>query len=94
LLRDLEANATPLRAVRETPPTNGYHAEAEDEAEADGDSTPWSSGEAADILEEIASLDLVNTTPLAALNQLFALQQRLHELADLPVRSLRRGKRG
>jgi DNA mismatch repair protein MutS len=94
LLRDLEATATPLRTVREAPPTNGYHAEeAEGEASPDSDMSPWSAGDAADILEEIASLDLVNTTPLAALNQLFAIQQRLHELADLPVRSPRRPRR-
>jgi hypothetical protein len=55
--------------------------------------SPWSAEDASGVLEEIASLDLVNTTPLEALNHLFTLQQRLHELADLPVRVSRRPKR-
>ena len=94
LLRDLEATATPLRAVRESPPSNGYHAEAGAEGELPvGDMSPWSSEDAGDILDEIASCDLVNTTPLEALNRLFALQQRLHALADLPVRAVRRGNK-
>ena len=94
LLRELEATATPLRTVRESPPSNGYHTEAESKEEPHtGDMSPWSAEEASDILDEIASLDLVNTTPLDAINRLFALQQRLHALADLPVRAVRRKKR-
>ncbi len=61
---------------------NGHH--------ADG----WREGDVGGVLDEIAALDLVNTTPLEALNRLFALQQRLHEVADLPVRATgRRGRR-
>lgn len=75
LLRDLEATATPLRQVSEEPSeygaTNG-HAPAPPAlpvaapCEADGT-----------MLSEIAALDLVNTTPLEAINLLFSIQQRL-----------------
>jgi len=79
LLRDLEATATPLRQVSETTSeynaTNG-HAPASPAVpvaaacEADGT-----------MLGEIAALDLVNTTPLEAINLLFAIQQRLRAAA-------------
>ncbi len=48
-----------------------------------------SSGDYDGVLTEIASLDLVNTTPLEALNRLFAMQRRLREVAALPVLPLR-----
>ena len=75
LLRDLEATATPLRQVSETTgaydATNG-HAPAPSivpvDAACEGDGT---------MLREIAALDLVNTTPLEAINLLFSIQQRL-----------------
>ena len=53
-----------------------------------------SADDIAGVLDEIAAMDLVNTTPLAALNQLFAIQRRLHDLDALPVRSVRVKGRG
>ncbi len=84
LLGDLEANAVPLRAVGEaratyqtTQPaaivTNG---QLEQATTAVGQ--PEGAAVAHDaLLQGIAALDLVNTTPLTALNHLFAVQQQL-----------------
>ncbi|HEY8597298.1 MAG TPA: DNA mismatch repair protein MutS [Thermomicrobiales bacterium] len=75
LLRDLEATATPLRQVSETPgeynATNG-HAPPPPAIPVDADC-----GADGAMLHEIAALDLVNTTPLEAINLLFSIQQRL-----------------
>ena len=54
---------------------------------------PLGSSDYDGVLNEIASLDLVNTTPLEALNRLFAMQRRLRELATLPVVPLPRPER-
>ncbi len=84
LLRDLEtARTAGGNGATPEPSPNGHH---------DGDG--WHESDPGGVLDEIASLDLVNTTPLEALNRLFALQQRLHDLEALPVRGARRDRRG
>ncbi len=79
LLRDLEATATPLRQVSET--TSEYNA-TNGQAPAPP-AVPVAAACEADgtMLGEIAALDLVNTTPLEAINLLFAIQQRLRAAA-------------
>lgn len=82
LLRDLEATAVPLHQIAEAPATyiatNG-HAERPPESPQD---RPDTTG----VLVEIAALDLINTTPLEAINRLFAFQQRLRSAGNSGMR--------
>lgn len=79
LLRDLEATATPLRQVSEMTSeynaTNGYVLSPPVIATAAACAADGA------MLSEIAALDLVNTTPLEAINLLFSIQQRLRAAA-------------
>ncbi len=90
LLRELETTQIPLRQVGEGA---GDHAAPRQIGEAGGEyllgmamettrPQPERSSEGADrsgVLAEIAALDLINTTPLDAINRLFAFQQRLRD---------------
>ena len=74
-----QENATPLRQVSET--TSEY--DATNVHDAQPPAIPVDAACEADrtMLGEIAALDLVNTTPLEAINLLFAIQQRLRAAA-------------
>ena len=75
LLRDLEATATPLRQVSEE--TGEYNVTNDYSPPPLTDSRDSSCEADSAMLGEIAALDLVNTTPLEAINLLFSIQQRL-----------------
>jgi DNA mismatch repair protein MutS len=91
LLHDMESQATPLRRVSEE--TGEYHAGPPPVSpgqipnghvpSAAPLTPPPSASDDEALSAEIAALDLVDTTPLAALNLLFAMQQRLRDRARL-----------
>jgi len=101
LLRDLEgARVTggTLPATlpgREVAEANGHYdldgtdLDGADEEGASSVAARLRTGDIASVLDEIAAMDLVNTTPLEALNRLFAIQGRLRDLDAIPVRPVR-----
>jgi DNA mismatch repair protein MutS len=88
LLHDMESQAAPLRRVSEEtgeycaggPSAAPHRHSSNGHAPLAAPLTPIAD-DAAPLLAEIAALDLVDTTPLAALNLLFSIQQRLRDRA-------------
>ena len=81
LLRDLESTAAPLRRVSEESgeyaAPNGHAPNGHAPAPAAPPLPPIIDDATGALLAEIAALDLVDTTPLTAINLLFSIQQRL-----------------
>ncbi|MGN6361998.1 MAG: DNA mismatch repair protein MutS, partial [Thermomicrobiales bacterium] len=92
LLRDLEARAAVAAELPTGDATTTEPPPALLPVRPPSHEPAWES-DPGEILDEIAALDLINTTPLDALNRLFAMQQRLRALDDLPVRTPRHQRR-